>query len=124
VLPSLAAFDGVTALDGGINLSDLPAVQDLSGLDDLTASAAITISQTGITDLQGLQGLIQVDDRLWITGNEQLQTVAGLDAIVAVGSLYITGNPALPQSEAEELAATIDVANETVICGNLGGPPC
>jgi hypothetical protein len=123
-LSNLTAFDGVTAIDGGIALLDLPSVTDLSGLNDLTDVAAITISRTNVADLYGLESLVDVGDRLGITSNEQLQTLAGLDAIVSVGALYVTNNPALPQSEAEAFASTIDVANETVICGNLDGPAC
>jgi hypothetical protein len=123
-LSDLTAFDGVTAIDGGLALLDLPLVTDLSGLNDLADVAAITISRTSVADLYGLESLVDVDDRLGITSNEQLQTLAGLDAIVSVGALYVMNNPALPQSEAEVFASSIDVANETVICGNLDGPAC
>jgi len=123
-LSDLAAFDGVTSINGGLSLLDLPAVTALDGFSSLTGAAAITISRTGVADLYGLESLVAIDDRLGITSNEQLETLDGLDAIVSVGSLYVMNNPALAQAEAEAFASSIDIANETLICGNLDGPPC
>lgn len=121
-LDSIAALDGVTGV--GLTLVELPMLNDLSPLGDLSSSSSITLAGTGVNDLHGLESLTSVDDRLGIVGNPQLVTLAGLRTLVQVGSLYITDNQSLPQSEAEDLAASILVARETVICGNLGGDPC
>ncbi len=125
-LPALASIDalsGVTHLDGLV-LIDLPQVTDLAPLGELGGMISMTMWRTGVADLHGLESVIALDDRLDISGNDQLVTLDGLDALASVGALYITNNAMLPQTEAEAFAATIDVAAEVVICGNLDGEPC
>src|SRR5690606_13150119 len=113
-LDSIAALDGVTGV--GLALVELPMLNDLSPLGDLSSSSSITLAGTGVNDLHGLESLKSVNDRLGIVGNAELVTLTGLGALVQVGSLCISDNLYLPQSEAVDLAASIFVARETVIC--------
>lgn len=122
-LDSIDALAGVTRLDG-LALVDLPQLTDLAPLAELTRMTSMTVWLTGVTDLHGLESVAEVDAILDISFNDQLVTLDGLDALASVGALYITNNAMLPQTEAEAFAATIDVAAEVVICGNLDGEPC
>jgi hypothetical protein len=123
-LSSIAPLEGVTNAELGLVLVELPMLVDLSPLNALAEAGAITIARTSIQDLVGLESLETVVDRLGIVANDQLVSLAGIENIIHVGALYITDNINLPQEAAEELASSIDVEAETVICGNLGGPPC
>jgi len=122
-LTGIEAFSDVTWVDG-IDMDELPALTDLGGLSDLEAAYSLFFVEIGVVDFGGLESLISLEGRLVIAGNPSLVTLDGLDALTSVDEVFIFGNPALPQAEAEAFVASLDVGGASNVCGNLDGPPC
>jgi hypothetical protein len=123
-LSSISAMSGVTSVADGIVIKNVPLLDDLSPLADVSELGNLMVFGTGIEDLHGLESLTNVQFLVAISANPSLTTLDGLDALTTVEDLFISGNPLLPQAEAEAFAATVDVGGEVVVCGNLDGPPC
>ena len=107
---------GSTALDS-------TAASDSSSSDDAAAESSSS-SETGTPMPNVCDSDANVEFTVIVSANPSLTTLDGLDALVSTTDLFISGNPLLPQAEAEAFAASVDVAGELVVCGNLDGPPC
>ncbi len=108
-LTGVGAFSDVTWADG-IDMNQAPALTDLGGLSDLEGAISLFFVELGIVDFGGLESLVSLEGRLVISGNPSLVTLDGLDALTSVDEVFIFGNPALPQAEAEAFVASLAVS--------------
>jgi hypothetical protein len=84
---------GITDLQGGLFIADLPGLTSLSALAQLrTVGTDVNISRTGIINLHGLEGLSRAG--LVLMGNSQLATLEGAENLV-VSSLMLRQEPLL-----------------------------
>ena len=127
-IASLDGLEQLTTLPGGLALSDVPALVDLSALQGVTSARFIVIAATGVADLSGLRSLASigqagdvpsgpsgsladVNGDLRIVDNAALNSLAGLATLTDVkGDLIIQGNLALPLCADTQLAQRLGVA--------------
>ena len=107
---SLPALDST----GSLTLDALSTVDTLSvgALDTVTGNLEV-LACDGLTTLDGLSTLVEVQGSLSVADNARLEDVAGLSGITTVGGdLRIQDNPSLPTAAAEALVYTdIGVSN-------------
>ena len=100
-LPGLTGAAPLAGLTGGsferLTLSRLSGVGTLGDLSAVTSLNALSIrSMAGLTNLDGLQNLTTITERLNIEQNANLQNVDGLSGLASVGlNVDVQANPAL-----------------------------
>lgn len=102
-LTSLNGIDNLQSL-GSISFFANTSLEDISQLSFLTSIENMTIGGNGLTNLNGLQNLVNVNGDLNIS-NEQIQNFDELNNIQSInGSLYISDN-----SEIENVLAFMNL---------------
>lgn len=126
-LLSVAALSGLVDLSGleGVEVSalsatSLPAIQSLDGPTFPSTMNALTVVEASqLEDLSGLEDLSTLSLDLELRDNTALSSLAGLGALREVGgNLTITGNPALPASDVDDLVSGVTVAGTTTVSDN------
>ena len=108
------SLDGLQSLKeaSAIQLRDCPLLTSLQGLDNLTRIYfnLYIDSCPLITDLKGMDQLVQLDASLVLLGNQNLQSLSGLEFLGrnSLTLLGLVGNPVLNDISAIERVATID----------------
>lgn len=103
---ALDSLDGLSALQsvGGTLDISTNGISDLTGLDSLTYVGSLAITYgPALVSMQGLEGIQTIgggssweDGHVWIHHNQQLASVAGLDALAeTTGSIYVYDNALL-----------------------------
>ena len=92
---------GVREVEGGLAVTGLSAQENLEFLGCLERAQGLSIRDTeGIRSLEGLSRLEVIDGEFVVSGNSDLETLAGLDALEAVErGLWILDNPELSRLE-------------------------
>lgn len=111
-----------------VNMNGLTNVQGLEGLTQVETFVNF-VFDTELLDLTGLDNLEQIGGFLSISENAKFQSLSRLAKLSYVGnSLSISGNPALAQCEVDALAQRLDVGcgvvPGTFCSGNLGALSC
>lgn len=93
---------------GGLHIVSNPALQSLSGLENLSSIGALTLhGPDQVVDLHGLKSLRSVARRLSIGARERWVAVQGLPALNDVGQLEVVGMTGLEDLTRFETVPTI-----------------
>lgn len=113
VLESLAGLDAVRGFDTfsveGAELRDISAIRlpetmkallihapiEALNASELKSADIVDLGGTALEDLDALENLEVVDDHLYITGNQQLSDMNGLNRVRRIGDLDVQDNPVL-----------------------------
>ena len=88
-------------------LAELTALPDLSRISSV--SGEVKISRTGVTTLEGLEGLVEIGEDLDLYNNSELVDVTALHGLTWVGGdALIEENRSLASSDAQALLDAID----------------
>ncbi len=88
----------------------------------LRIAQRLQIVDTGLTDLDGLEFLVEIGRDLTITGNPDLTSVAGLSGLTFVErNVTIEDNPGLRQCDVDDLLTHVTVSGQTTVTGTA---PC
>jgi hypothetical protein len=91
-LTDLAALSQLRHVTGTLRISDSPALDDLSGLENLSRVGALEIQRDAeLDDLAGLEALHSAG-RVEVTDNAELRTLDGLQGLSATGRLLLRNN--------------------------------
>lgn len=74
-------------------LENIPQLESLTGLHSLNRVGAMSIKNTGIANLTGLDQLRNISNYLYLFENQELVNLAGVTALDTVLNLQIVGNP-------------------------------
>jgi len=125
-LRGLAMIPGTGTFQCANAAPELLANADLTPLSSVTAVGGLAVSgqQTGsLDDLQGLEGLVRVNDSVLIEYNQSLTSLDGLEALTSIGlSLRITGNSLL--ANVRGLSSLISLGGDLAITDNPSLPTC
>ncbi len=110
---SFTSLDGLGPVAvGSVYLSADPNLTSITALAGNSTFTELTLDQTGLPDLVGLEDLEVIDGDLTLTDNPSLTDITSLAALRAInGNLVITGNTALPTAQADSLVLQIGTAN-------------
>jgi hypothetical protein len=122
-LTTIQGFQQLTSVHdfaiGGKNLDDISGFKNLT-----TVSGGMTISGTALTNLDGLPKLESIGTQFWIYNNLFLNNIKGLNALAALGDLYISQNPELMVLEGLEKITSLKNGiqiNNNIKLANLDG---
>ena len=89
----MAALKGATEITGSLVIQG-QTITSLAGLESLrSVGVDLRITQTALTDLQGLKSLVHVEGFLWIESNLSLHDLSGLETLTTTGwTTAIKGN--------------------------------
>ena len=87
----------------------------LDGLDSLRSAFSITLGNTGIQNMQGLNSLVMVDALLTVSLNPNLKDLSGLDSVRHASVLLLENNPML---ETLKGLSALTFTNSVSIYGN------
>lgn len=109
VLTSLAGYESIRTVGEGLAIRHNPALLSLSGLTGLerVGERLQILNNNSLTNLEGLESLTSVGE-LWVQGNDRLESLTGLDALVHVADeVSIRWNPILPTCVAEAFVSRL-----------------
>ena len=112
-------------IDSVVEITGNNSLVSLNGLNALTGVGSLDIAQNPIlNDLQGLSQINSVSHDVFFYNNSSITSLDGLSDIISLSSVcfimedvYITDNPSLCASDAENLVNTI----QTCIGGGIEG---
>ncbi|MBK8967935.1 MAG: hypothetical protein IPM36_14965 [Lewinellaceae bacterium] len=88
-------------------LENIAQLESLTGLHSLNRVGAMSIKNTGITNLTGLDKLRNISNYLYLFENPELLNLTGITALDSVISLQINSNPKLTGIQGLETAKRI-----------------
>ena len=95
-LSDVGALAGRTELPEGLSIGNAPLITDLSAFSALERVGGVTISESALTSLDGLESLAVIEGGLVLTRNSALASIEALANVRAVESLIVERNGALP----------------------------
>ncbi len=112
----LIAYPDCAHITGNLNIGEFgnvnTTVSDISGLNSIMAiDGNLNISNTLLTNLQGLQNLTSLEGRLFVHENNDLTTLEQLSNLTETGGLEIYSN--------EQLLSLTGLENISGVYGNL-----
>ena len=133
---SLTNLDGFSGISGNVNLIEIsqnPEMTSIAGLSGITSSNELSVGNTGITTLDGLENLkntltlgignnpnlqnldalsgLERVTRMFVRFNPSLVSVSGMTALArVVNDFNVSLNPALPSCDVDKLIAQIQAA--------------
>lgn len=125
-LTSLSGLENLQSIGHGLEISFCESLSDISALGNLTylgpvqtgydMGSCISISETGISNLHGLEGLTKLDGHLSVSFNPSLTTLDGIQNIQTIdGSLSIRANPMISDisalSQIDTIKSVIELSN-------------
>jgi hypothetical protein len=120
-LTDLKGLHNITAVTGGVGISDIDALNDLASLPLSLASVGGQLSIINNANLSGIEALQNLTsaDELTVTDNAALKNLNGLDAVTIASGLTITNNPDLAICNAAGICAALSLpAADITISGN------
>ncbi len=103
----IATYPNCTNLSADLRIRS-EGITDISGLAQLESiGSRLEISQTGLVNLQGLNNIQNTNLQIQISTNESLQSLSGLENIIALEHLYFAGNNAITSFAGLENVQTI-----------------
>lgn len=101
--PLLSNLEGLENLEmiGGVGLSlinndALTSLDNLMGLSfDTNTQRLSIIGNDSLTNLKGLEGIVSVEDRIFVASNDSLISLEGLNGVQSVQILTVANNEAL-----------------------------
>ena len=99
-------FSNLTAIDGGLLISDNDILEVIQGFDRLNSvgNSLIIRLNTSLISLEGFGNLTSIGDELEVTQNVSLTTLDGLDRLRSAGGISVTRNDSLTDFCSLELA--------------------
>jgi len=89
LVTSLDVFDNITQVNFELDISEMPGLSNLNGLDNITGAGELVIGDNqNLTSLNGLSGLTEVTQNANIGGNSSLTNLSGLNNLVEVGNVF------------------------------------
>jgi len=132
----LAGFEGISNLGGNLSIRNNDSLLSLNGLQHLNAiggslyiGGPYNIGNDLLTSLDSLYNLQQIDGGISIRDNSSLQSLSGLDNIIAnsIEYLSIVDNPNLSVCSVESVCdyiaesdAEVNIQNNNVNCNSYG----
>jgi hypothetical protein len=108
-LGNLLGLRNLRAIEGGLQIEYNAGLTDLDGLQGLEELDAATIAgNDALTSLHGWPGSIQFMDEIWIENNASLVDLGALTAVRQLDALGIIMNPALTRLDGLEGLQSID----------------
>jgi acyl-[acyl carrier protein]--UDP-N-acetylglucosamine O-acyltransferase len=97
LVTSLDVLDNITQVNFELDISEMPGLSNLNGLDNITEAGELNIGDNpNLTSLNGLSGLTEIASFARIKGNSSLTNLSGLNNLVEVGNTFtISGNDQL-----------------------------
>ncbi len=110
-LADISALQGLTIIEGSLDISGNPLLTSLSGLDNVTEvrHGLSVVGNDGLVDITALSALTVVDDDLVIEDNDALTTLAGLENLVEIGVAFANGIVSDGSLRIEDNAVLADV---------------
>lgn len=97
---------GVFHIKGDLTVASGGTLTDLVGLESLVqVDGNLMIAETSLASLQGLEHLTTVGRRVQIMGNYALTSLDGLAALASADEFYVSGNVALTRAAVPTLAS-------------------
>ncbi len=109
LLPDYTGLSSLETITGTLTVgTDNARIVDMVGFDSLITVGTLTISNTDLTSLDGLESLETVVGDFDLTGNESLVSIEGLSGLTSVGGeLYLSNNDLLPSLTGLEQLASV-----------------
>jgi len=125
-LTSLKGLEKLAKIDGNIEVSYNDNLRTLQSIGDVTSIGFLTIyGNYSLSDLSGLEGLVEIRGSLDLLGNLSLSDVWSLHNVTRVGGYFVlSGNPSLCESDAYKLLETIGEENIGVSYGIIDLKDC
>lgn len=121
-LELIASSEETTTIDEDVLIGSSTQLEELLervGDHRFKVFGDLTLSNTDLTDLTALKGLIGVEGgMLRIQGNELLKSLKGLEQLRQLDELAIRGNPQLESLQG--LGGLVEVTHRAIIEGNRG----
>lgn len=109
-ISGLSHLRSVVALD----LVELYNVTSISPLSSLREAESISIYGTGISSLNGLEGLNTIYRGIYVDGNPNLRSLDGLQNLTSAAGVFISENPNL-----RDVSGLSNLANANVVVLNV-----
>ncbi len=93
-IDDLSPLSGITSVTGALFIRNNQSLGSLAGLEQLNSANTVVVRQNNaLTDLSGLNGLTSVTMNLLIRDNDLLENLNGLESLSFIGEdLFVSGN--------------------------------